>query len=828
MATEANKTKLDKVNDAVADTLGNSSVQTASAATAASIANNASQIGNIAENASNNLSTGITAASNAMETAANSNAAETVANTASQGIDVASNVIDAAANSNTAETVSNAIGNVADSNAAASVATAASQGMDIAYGALDKGSQLLENSGSVGEVLSSAGEKAQSLFDGLGSVARMIPIAVTNPAFAAPAALTGVGIPIAICMVGIGCIAKIVKENRELNALIEDVTAIIVYSSRAYNYMLRTLIIYLEQSYSNPKTKEMLNMFMITPLVKNKVQEFLSELNTIMYDIASQTSKAANGKVADKKKVTHDQMKKVYTEPEITKKPGIMSRMGALMRIFNRFSTGYYKERIVRNLTLLNSYMNIFMNQFETIKDNYNIVIVQNEPETEGKHIFYKITELVQNSDEFRMYIVDGANEVSTKQTLEFYTDLNNRKAIMDSLDNASGQMDALTQGMQEAKKCIDCEVGPDGKPVQNKTQKNRPPITNADPNVKTPAQTAAAAMKPANVTPVNTNAAPVQKPIVPTPATPSTTPPLVVTPTPTPAPTPAPPTVTDTPISTPVVTPAPAPTPEPTPVVTPSPAPTPTPTHTPTHVVTPAVTPEVTAAPAPQTPTQDQPRSQSPSQMFSSWGNKFKDQASAFGKQMQEKAASSEALKNVKNKANQYYDAAQNGEFADTLKNNLNQYDSVQKLRQKANDLKEQAMNNESVQNLRQKGKEYYDAAQNGELTDTLKNNLNQYDSVQNFSKKANDLKEQAMNSKTAQNLKNTALSSAKSAMNMMAPGAETAFNMVKNQVPKLNATDDNPTVGGKKTNSRKKRASSPKEKPKKKMKFKSKRTVN
>ena len=61
-----------------------------------------------------------------------------------------------------------------------------------------------------------------------------------------------------------------------------------------------------------------------------------------------------------------------------------------------------------------------------------------------------------------------------------------------------------------------------------------------------------------------------------------------------------------------------------------------------------------------------------------------------------------------------------------------------------------------------------------------------------------------------------------------MMAPGAESAFNMVKNQVPKLNATDDNPTVGGKKSNSRKKRASSPKEKPKKKMKFKSKRTVN
>lgn len=324
-----------------------------------------------------------------------------------------------------ADTVSNVASGVSDvadkaANSLENVDEIAGKAVDVAKGAIEvvkelDGSVIIS---SITQVVSFVGDNAETI-EQIGNSAAQALIS------------SGIGLPLGIALLATVALLTVYTNNKMMKELIEKTIVILYYFQMIYNYVLSNLSIFIttvansDIENKNDLLKNM-NKYKINNVIISEIENTLSEIQAILNQIVPQDSKSSFA----------------------------FKRLGQLKRTLMRgFQRKYYTERLVRNLTFLNSYMTIFLNQYDVVRANCERVIVRyaNSSENKESHIYYQIYDTIEETPAYRRFIKDS--EDSTVADIQkLYADTTKTdKNIQDlkEITGAEAKNDKLVQEKQ-------------------------------------------------------------------------------------------------------------------------------------------------------------------------------------------------------------------------------------------------------------------------------------------------------------------------------------------------------------------------------------------
>ena len=324
-----------------------------------------------------------------------------------------------------ADTVSNVASGVSDvadkaANSLENVDEIAGKAVDVAKGAIEvvkelDGSVIIS---SITQVVSFVGDNDETI-EQIGNSAAQALIS------------SGIGLPLGIALLATVALLTVYTNNKMMKELIEKTIVILYYFQMIYNYVLSNLSIFIttvansDIENKNDLLKNM-NKYKFNNVIISEIENTLSEIQAILNQIVPQDSKSSFA----------------------------FKRLGQLKRTLMRgFQRKYYTERLVRNLTFLNSYMTIFLNQYDVVRANCERVIVRyaNSSENKESHIYYQIYDMVEETPAYRRFIKDS--EDSTVADIQkLYADTTKTdKNIQDlkEITGAEAKNDKLVQEKQ-------------------------------------------------------------------------------------------------------------------------------------------------------------------------------------------------------------------------------------------------------------------------------------------------------------------------------------------------------------------------------------------
>jgi hypothetical protein len=292
--------------------------------------------------------------------------------------------------------------------------------VDVAKGAIEvvkelDGSVIIS---SITQVVSFVGDNAEIIEQIKNSAAQVL-------------ISSGIGLPLGITLLATFALLTVYTNNKMMKELMEKTIVILYYFQMIYNYVLSNLSIFIttvansDIENKNDLLKNM-NKYKINNVIISEIENTLSEIQAILNQIVPQDSKSSFA----------------------------FKRLGQLKRTLMRgFQRKYYTERLVRNLTFLNSYMTIFLNQYDVVRANCERVIVRyaNTSENKESHIYYQIYDTIEETPAYRRFIKDS--EDSTVADIQkLYADTTKTdKNIQDlkEITGAEAKNDKLVQEKQ-------------------------------------------------------------------------------------------------------------------------------------------------------------------------------------------------------------------------------------------------------------------------------------------------------------------------------------------------------------------------------------------
>ena len=316
--------------------------------------------------------------------------------------------------------VADTVGDVADTaaNTIENADEIAGKAVDAAKGAIEvvkelDGSVIIS---SITQVVSFVGDNAETI-EQIGNSAAQALIS------------SGIGLPLGIALLATVALLTVYTNNKMMKELIEKTIVILYYFQMIYNYVLSNLSIFIttvansDIENKNDLLKNM-NKYKINNVIISEIENTLSEIQAILNQIVPQDSKSSF----------------------------VFKRLGQLKRTLMRgFQRKYYTERLVRNLTFLNSYMTIFLNQYDVVRANCERVIVRyaNSSENKESHIYYQIYDTIEETPAYRRFIKDS-EDASVADIQKLYADTTKTDKNIKELEQVEGAKEKNDKLVQE------------------------------------------------------------------------------------------------------------------------------------------------------------------------------------------------------------------------------------------------------------------------------------------------------------------------------------------------------------------------------------------
>lgn len=316
--------------------------------------------------------------------------------------------------------VADTVGDVADTaaNTIENADEIAGKAVDAAKGAIEvvkelDGSVIIS---SITQVVSFVGDNAETI-EQIGNSAAQALIS------------SGIGLPLGIALLATVALLTVYTNNKIMKEIIEKTIVILYYFQMIYNYVLSNLSIFIttvansDIENKNDLLKNM-NKYKINNVIISEIENTLSEIQAILNQIVPQDSKSSF----------------------------VFKRLGQLKRTLMRgFQRKYYTERLVRNLTFLNSYMTIFLNQYDVVRANCERVIVRyaNTSENKESHIYYQIYDTIEETPAYRRFIKDS-EDASVADIQKLYADTTKTDKNIKELEQVEGAKEKNDKLVQE------------------------------------------------------------------------------------------------------------------------------------------------------------------------------------------------------------------------------------------------------------------------------------------------------------------------------------------------------------------------------------------
>ena len=316
--------------------------------------------------------------------------------------------------------VADTVGDVADTaaNTIENADEIAGKAVDAAKGAIEvvkelDGSVIIS---SITQVVSFVGDNAETI-EQIGNSAAQALIS------------SGIGLPLGIALLATVALLTVYTNNKMMKEMIEKTIVILYYFQMIYNYVLSNLSIFIttvansDIENKNDLLKNM-NKYKINNVIISEIENTLSEIQAILNQIVPQDSKSSF----------------------------VFKRLGQLKRTLMRgFQRKYYTERLVRNLTFLNSYMTIFLNQYDVVRANCERVIVRyaNSSENKESHIYYQIYDTIEETPAYRRFIKDS-EDASVADIQKLYADTTKTDKNIKELEQVEGAKEKNDKLVQE------------------------------------------------------------------------------------------------------------------------------------------------------------------------------------------------------------------------------------------------------------------------------------------------------------------------------------------------------------------------------------------
>ena len=261
---------------------------------------------------------------------------------------------------------------------------------------------------------------------------------------------SGIGLPLGIALLATITLLTVYSNDKMMKEIIEKTIVILYYFQLIYNYVLSNLTMFITSiADSNIENKndllKSMNKYKINNVIITELEATITEIQTILNQIIPQESTSSF----------------------------VFKRFGQLKRgLYRGAWRKYYSERLVRNLTFLNSYMTIFLNQYDIVRANYERVIVRytNSSENKENHIYYKIYDNIEKTPSYNRFIKHNEN-ATVADIQKLYADTTKIDKNIKQLEQVEGAKEKNTKLVQEINNKLE--------QVSQQNEKTSPNVTN-------------------------------------------------------------------------------------------------------------------------------------------------------------------------------------------------------------------------------------------------------------------------------------------------------------------------------------------------------------
>tara|TARA_B110000114_G_scaffold84186_2_gene89010 strand:+ start:3886 stop:5391 length:1506 start_codon:yes stop_codon:yes gene_type:complete len=222
--------------------------------------------------------------------------------------------------------------------------------------------------------------------------------------------ITVIGIPLALLLTTMSVGFKTLRNNKILVSISNKLSSFIMYAYLMHTNIERQLKIFInyENNANHPLKKlsnyeNVINSFKkqtINPILIKNIHTSITELCSNLRQVM------------------------------VIKGTGNMfSKMSRSLRRMT--APEKWTNYLVRDTTILNSFLIVYKNQFDTIKSNYERILVRSVPPTEDIHPYYEIWDIIESTNEYKREILNNGNdtEVIQNEIMNEIANLKTKKA---------------------------------------------------------------------------------------------------------------------------------------------------------------------------------------------------------------------------------------------------------------------------------------------------------------------------------------------------------------------------------------------------------------